>query len=129
MKKSTPFSVKERVQSFVPAFNGVRLLFKSEHNAWVHLFFIIVATIAGVLLQINNMEWLFLILAIILVFISELFNTALEKLADKVEQGFNPEIGAIKDYASAAFLMASIFAVVVGGVVFGPKVFVLINGL
>lgn len=129
MKKSTPFSVKERVQSFVPAFNGVRLLFKSEHNAWVHLFFMIAATIAGVLLQINNMEWLFLILAIILVFISELFNTALEKLADKVEQGFNPEIGAIKDYASAAFLMASIFAVVVGGVVFGPKVFVLINGL
>ena len=129
MKKSTPFSVKERVQNCVPAFNGVRLLFKSEHNAWVHLFFMIAATIAGVLLQINNMEWLFLILAIILVFISELFNTALEKLADKVEPGFNPEIGAIKDYASAAFLMASIFAVVVGGIVFGPKVFVLINGL
>ena len=129
MKKSTPFSVKERAQSFVPAFNGVRLLFISEHNAWVHLFCMIAATISGVLLQINNIEWLFLSLAIILVFLSELFNTALEKLADKVEPDFNPEIGAIKDYASAAVLMASIFAVVVGGIVFGPKVFVLINGL
>jgi len=126
MKKSTTLSVKDRMQSFVPAFNEVQLLFKSEHNAWVHLFFMIGATIAGVVLQINSIDWLFLILAITLVFLSELFNTALERLADKVEPNFNPEIGAIKDYASAAVLMASIFAMVVGVFVFGPKVFDLV---
>jgi len=129
MKESKPFSIKSRVQSFVPAFNGVLLLFKSEHNAWVHLLLMVASIITGILLQINSTDWLFLTLAITMVFMSELINTAIEKLADKVEPNFNPTIGAIKDYASAAVLMASIFAIVVGSIVFGTKIFDFIYGL
>tara|TARA_R110000868_G_scaffold34134_1_gene123426 strand:+ start:243 stop:620 length:378 start_codon:yes stop_codon:yes gene_type:complete len=121
MKKSTSFSVKERMQSFVPAFNGVKLLFKNEHNAWVHLFFMIVSIALGTILQLNNVEWIFVALAISLVFLSELFNTAIEKLSDKVEPNFDSAIGAVKDYASAAVLIACCCAVLVGGIIFIPK--------
>ena len=121
MKKSSPFSLKERLQSFIPAFNGIKLLFQSEHNSWVHLFCMVVSITIGIVVQLTSMEWLFLSLAIALVFFAELFNTALERLADKVEPNFDPTIGAVKDYASAAVLIASIFAVIVGIVLFAPK--------
>ena len=121
MKKSSPFSLKERLQSFIPAFNGIKLLFQNEHNSWVHLFCMVVSITIGIVVQLTSMEWLFLSLAIALVFFAELFNTAIERLADKVEPNFDPTIGAVKDYASAAVLIASIFAVIVGIVLFAPK--------
>jgi len=127
MKKPTPFSAKERLQSFIPAFNGIKLLFQNEHNAWVHLFFMTAVSIAGIIVQLTATEWLFL--AIVLVFLSELFNTAIERLSDRVEPNFDSTIGAIKDYASAAVLVASIFAITIGMVVFGPKIVALIYGL
>ena len=99
--------MKERVQSFAPAFNGIKLLFKNEHNAWVHLFFMLAIIVLGTIVQLNSVEWLFIALAVSLVFLYELFNTALEKLADKVEPSFSTIIGAVKDYASAAVLIAS----------------------
>jgi diacylglycerol kinase (ATP) len=121
MKKSSPFSLKERLQSFIPAFNGIKLLFQNEHNSWVHLFCAVGSVIIGIVVQLSSIEWLFLLLAIALVFFAELFNTALERLADKVEPNFDFTIGAVKDYASAAVLIAAIFAVIVGVVLFGPK--------
>lgn len=129
MKKTSPFSIKERFQSFIPAYNGIKLLFKNEHNAWVHLFFTIVALVFGIVVQLTSTEWLFLSLAIALVFLSELFNTSLEKLADKVEPTFDPLIGAVKDYASAAVLVASVFAIVVGVIVIGPKIIALVYSI
>ena len=83
----------------------------------------------GIIVQLNSVEWLFIALAVSLVFLSELFNTAIEKLADKVEPSFSPIIGAVKDYASAAVLIASIFAVIVGVLILGPKAILFICGL
>ncbi len=89
----------------------------------------VVVILAGIIVQLSKTEWLFMALAIVIVFISELFNTALERLADKVESKFDSTIGAVKDYASAAVLVASLFAVVVGLVVFGPKLMIFIYDL
>lgn len=78
------------MQSFVPAFNSMELLLKNEHNTWAHLFFMLANLVFGTIVQLNSVEWLFIALAVSLVFLSELFNTALEKLADKVDPNFTP---------------------------------------
>lgn len=120
MKK--PFSLIDRIKSFGPAFNGLRLLFIYEHNARIHLLASVVAVSLGIWLDINGLEWLAISIVIALVFLSELFNTSIEKLADKVEPNWDKLIGEIKDYASAAVLIASILAIVVGGIIFIPKI-------
>ena len=119
MKK--PFSILERIKSFGPAFKGLKLLFVHEHNAWVHLLATVVVISLGIGFNINISEWIALSIVIGLVFLSELFNTAIERLADKVEPNWDQLIGEVKDYASAAVLIASILAVIVGGIIFLPK--------
>ena len=100
----------------------IKLLFIKEHNSRIHLLLTATVLLAGIIVQLSHVEWLFMALSIAIVFISELFNTALERLADKVEPNFDSMIGAVKDYASGAVLVASIFAIVVGLVIFGPKI-------
>lgn len=117
------FSLIDRVKSFTPAFKGLVKLFKNEHNSWVHLLATVVVLFLGFYLNLNRTEWIILVLVVGLVFICELFNTAIERLADKVEPDFNKLIGDVKDYASAAVLIASIVAVIIGSIIFLPKVF------
>ena len=117
MKKK--FSIKDRAYSFTHAFRGLGKLLKEEHNSRIHVAAAVIATIMGLLLKINTFEWL--AVAIALVLLCELFNTAIERLADKVEPNWDKTIGEVKDYASAGVLIASILAVIVGGIIFTPK--------
>ena len=122
MNKNKQFSIKQRVKSFSYAIQGLRTMFMSEHNARVHLFFSILAIIFGLYLRIDRVEWLFVGLAITLVFCMELMNSAIEYLADTVTKDIDPGIKKAKDLAAAGVLIAAIFAVSVGLVVFIPKV-------
>ena len=119
---SNKFSIKQRIQSFTHALRGLVDLFKYEHNSRIHLVSAIITIIAGFLLKITSAEWLIIILIIGLVFITELINTAIERLADKVQPEFDPIIKKVKDYAAAAVLVASITALVVGSIIFIPKI-------
>ncbi len=118
-KKS--FSFKDRVKSFSYAFKGISKLIVNEHNARVHLTAAILACSMGFVLQISPIEWISILVVIGLVILSELFNTAIERLADFVESDWNDTIGEVKDYASGAVLVASIVAFIVGLIVFVPK--------
>ena len=119
---SNKFSIKQRIQSFQHAFRGLVNLFKYEHNSRIHLVSGIIIIIAGFSLKITSAEWLIIILVIGLVFITELLNTAIERLADKVKPEFDPIIKKVKDYAAAAVLVASIAALIVGCIIFLPKI-------
>ncbi len=120
MKK--PFSLSERLNSFRYAINGLTILFKEEHNARIHFLAAILAIVLGFCFGISPMEWIALIIVIGLVFILEAVNTAIENLADFVSPGKNEKIGVIKDISAAAVLLATVVAVVVGAVIFVPKV-------
>ena len=119
---SNKFSIKQRIQSFQHAFRGLVNLLQYEHNSRIHFVVAIIVIIAGVLLKITSAEWLTIIIVIGLVFITELINTAIEQLADKVEPEFDPIIKKVKDYAAASVLVASIVAVIVGSIIFIPKI-------
>ncbi|MGB0404193.1 MAG: diacylglycerol kinase family protein [Salibacteraceae bacterium] len=122
MNNNKGFSLIERMKSFKYAFQGFKTLFTAEHNARVHLFFGVLAIIFGVYFNLDRGEWLFVLLAIVLVFAMELMNSAIEYLADTITKEINPGIKKAKDLAAASVLMSALFAVAVGLVVFVPKV-------
>jgi diacylglycerol kinase len=124
--RSNKFSLKSRFGSFKFAFHGLRALLKNEHNSRIHLLTAIVAIAMGLILKINPFEWSLLIIVIGIVFLTELLNTSLETLADLVDSEWNERIIKVKDYAAAAVLVSAIVSVVIGGLIFIPKILNLI---
>ena len=72
------------------------------------------------------MQWAVLAIAILTVFIAEIFNSAIENLADVVSPEYNDAIKRVKDYCAAAVLLASILAVIAGLLIFLPEIIRLI---
>ncbi|MDB5209151.1 MAG: diacylglycerol kinase family protein [Flavisolibacter sp.] len=118
-----PFSWKERYNSFGYAWQGIKALFRTEHNAWIHTAIAIAVVIAAILLKVSSTEAIVLVSAIAFVFVTEILNTAIEKLADFISLQKHPQIGLVKDLAAAAVLIAAIAAVVIGAIIFIPKLF------
>ena len=114
------FSIRARLQSFVFAFNGVRLFIQKEHNAWIHLLATVVAVTTGFLLSIQPMEWVAIVFAIGLVWVTEMLNTCLERTMDLISLEKNEKIKIVKDIAAGAVLIASIIALVIAFFVFLP---------
>ncbi|MAY83391.1 MAG: diacylglycerol kinase [Flavobacteriales bacterium] len=115
------FSVKQRIKSFNFAFQGLRTLLAEEHNSRIHLLATMIVLIAGFYFDIGQAEWLVLIITIAIVFICEILNTAMENIADFISPDIHPSIKKIKDLAAAAVLISAIMSVVVGLIIFLPK--------
>jgi len=112
------FSLSKRIRSFGFAFQGLKTLFKEEHNARIHLLAAIGVVLLGLALDISKSEWLAITLVIGFVFVTEILNTAIENMADFVSPEKEPAIKKIKDLAAAGVLVSAIVALVVGCVVF-----------
>ncbi len=109
-----------RRPAFKHAFQGLKHVLLTQHNARIHLLMSILVILAGLVLNLNNVEWALVTLAIGLVWITEIINTALEALVDLVTQQYHPLAKIAKDTAAAAVLFASIIAVFLGIAVFLP---------
>ena len=118
----TKFSIKARFKSFKYAFTGIKDFVSSQHNAWIHLLATVVVIFLAVFFQVSNSEAIALSLAVGFVWVSELFNTAIEKIMDFISLEKKPAIKMIKDLSAAAVLFAAMTAVVVGCIVFIPKI-------
>ncbi|OJG29696.1 diacylglycerol kinase [Enterococcus casseliflavus] len=82
----------------------------------------IVAIIAGFIFRLSQMEWLWLLLAVFLVWIVEIINTVFENVVDMfTDFHFHPIGKKIKDMAAGAVLMTAVFALVVAAIIFLPK--------
>lgn len=119
--KEKRFSLKKRLCSFKYAFQGIGYLFRNEHNAWIHLFVAVCVITAGFLLRVNIGEWIAIIFAIGMVLVAEAFNTAIEALSDAISPNYNQLIKRAKDVAAGGVLLAVIAAVVIGLIIFIPK--------
>lgn len=98
-------------------------MFRHEAHALIHLCAAVGVIVAGFLFKISAMEWCVISLCIGSVFMAEGFNTAIEKLADKVCKEQDALIGAAKDISAGAVLLMAIATVVVGCIIFIPKIF------
>lgn len=121
-KMEERFSIKKRFMSFGYAFYGLIYGVRTQHNAWIHVAATIIVITAGILLKISLTNWCLIVFAIGLVFIAELFNTAIEYFVDQMFPGYNKYAGLIKDLSAGAVLMAAITAVIIGLIVFVPAV-------
>jgi diacylglycerol kinase (ATP) len=119
------FSITKRLKSFKYAFEGFRYLLAKEHNSRVHLFFTVLVVILGFVLTISLLEWIAILFAIALVIITEILNTAIEKLADFISPEKHIKIKIIKDLAAAAVFTSAIISVVIGLIIFIPKLILL----
>lgn len=120
--KNEPFSIAQRLKSFVYAFNGLKILIKEEHNARIHLVATFLAVCLGFLLDISLSEWIAIIFAIGFVFAMEILNSAIENLADFVTTEKHEAIKKVKDLAASAVLISAICALIVGLIIFIPKI-------
>ncbi len=113
--------MKRFFKGFTYAWDGIVAVFKSETNMKVHVSIAIAVIILGFLFRISQMEWLAILICIGLVFSSEIFNTAFETLVNKVSPEQDPLAGKTKDIAAGAVLVNAIISVVVGVIIFLPK--------
>jgi len=109
-----------RLKSFAYALHGVAVLVRTQPNARIHLLATILVCVAGGYVGLSRVEWLWIVVAIVLVWSAEAFNTALEQLADSLHPEWHPGIGRAKDVAAAAVLIAALGAAVIGVLVYMP---------
>lgn len=88
----------------------------------IHLSLGLLVILAGVFFSISRMEWLFVLLCIAGMFTLELLNTAIEKTVDLVTDEYHPLAKVAKDLAAGAVLVYTVYSIIVGMLVFLPKV-------
>lgn len=115
------------LRSFTFAFNGLKICFTSETNFRIHVLFTIAALLLGIVFKITAAEWLAVIFSIAFVLVTEMINTAIEKLCDVVCKDFHPGIKKIKDIAAGAVLLAAVCSLITSGIIFLPKIIILIK--
>ena len=120
--KQEKFSIAKRLKSFTYAFNGLRVLLKEEHNSLIHLLATVCVVVAGFAFDISSLEWVAVVFAIGLVFGGEIFNSAIEDLADVVCPERDERIKKVKDLSAAAVLVSAITALIIGLIIFIPKI-------
>ena len=126
-KEKENFSIVKRAKSFAHAFRGLKIFIATTHNARIQLVIALIVLAAGIYFHINITEWLAIIIVIGLVLLSETFNTAIEIDIDLTSPDFHPYAKDTKDVAAAAVLLASLTALIVGLVIFIPKILALLT--
>ena len=114
--------ILKMLRSFRHAFAGLRFLME-ENNARFHVFVAVIVLSAGFYIKLSSIEWAIIVAQIGLVLVVETLNTAIEKLCDFVSPEYHQLIGKVKDLAAAAVLIMSIVAIIVGIIIFLPKLF------
>ncbi len=116
------FSISKRIKSFGYAFNGLRVVITQEHNARIHLLAATIVVVLGIVLHVSIIEWAILTLCIGVVIALEIVNTAIEHIANFICPKHNLKIKIIKDLAAAAVLVGAVSALIIGLLIFTPKI-------
>ena len=114
-------SLKTILKSVNHAFNGIKIS-SEQHNFRVMLLCAVLVVILAIVLKVTIVEWLILILIINLILSLETINTALEKLCDYIEPNPSDKIRIIKDLASGAEIILCFTSVIIGIIIFLPKI-------
>ena len=114
--------MKKIRHSFKEAIEGIGTSFKTERNMKIHIFIMILAIIAGIILKINKSEWIICIILFAIVIGSELFNTSIETIVDMVMPEKNEKAKIAKDVSAGAVLVVAIGAAIIGLVIFVPRI-------
>ena len=120
MSSSRQSQVYSRIRSFRYALDGWWYVIRTQHNAWIHAIVTVAVVALGFWLHIPVRDWAVLILAILIVWMAEFMNTALEAVVDLFTPDPHPLAKVAKDVAAAAVLLTAIGSVLVGLLIMGP---------
>jgi diacylglycerol kinase (ATP) len=120
VEHAPPLTLSGRIQSMRYAIRGIRLMLRSQHNAWLHAVASCGVLMVGGYYILSAAEWCWITLAIMAVWTAEALNTALELLADVASPEFHPLVGKAKDVAAGGVLLAALGSVIIGLLVIGP---------
>lgn len=101
---------------------------REQASFHVHLIFTGLVLTAAAVLRLERVAWCLLLLCIAVVLSAEMFNTALESLAKAVDDRYNPHLATALNMASGAVLLAALGSVVVGALLFVPRLLELLGG-
>ncbi|MCP3741352.1 diacylglycerol kinase family protein [Rossellomorea sp. BNER] len=119
--------LKRFLKSFVFAVQGVNNAWKHEMNIRFHVLVAILISFLGLILRVTTTEWLILLLTIFAMISLELVNTAIERTVDLVTDDFKPLAKQAKDVAAGAVLIFSIGSIIIGVIIFLPKIIRFLN--
>lgn len=104
------------------AASGVVYALASQRNMKIHLLASLMVIAAGLFFGLNRIEWTLIILTITVVWATEILNTSLEELVDIISPQYDIRAGRVKNLSAGAVLVAALGAVLVGIMVFGPRI-------
>ena len=123
---------KKKKRTFIDSvrdcLNGCTFVMLGEDNFKREIGLAILALILSYALDISRIEFIIVLLVIALVIVCEIFNTAIEKTVDLCTREYNELAKIAKDVSAFAVLTMCMFALVVGMVIFVPKIIILIGG-
>ncbi len=111
---------KSRLQSFVHAFRGVKILIQEHPNFQIHLIAAIAVIALGTYFSLTTTEWALVLACIGLVMLAEGMNSALEEIMDHLHPERHEKIGKAKDMAAGAVVICALISAVIGILVFLP---------
>lgn len=109
-------------KAFVNAFRGLRYALR-ERSFFIQLIIGFFAVVLAFILELSFGETAVIIILSVLVLLSEIINTIVEKTLDIVSKEQNSEIAKIKDMAAAGVLIFSVTAFLIGLWIFGRAIF------
>ncbi len=127
LKGRNPFSFERLLRAFTYAIQGLWYAVKTEKNFQIHLIAALVVSACGFAFKLNKVEWLFILLCIFGMLSLELLNSAIEKTVDLVTDEIRPLAKQAKDLAAGAVLVYAVMTVVIGLLIFIPKIMVLLR--
>ncbi len=115
-------NIKRLFKSFKYASRGLFRMFKEEQNLQVQSIVAIIVLVLAVFFGIGRIEWCLIGISIILVLLSEMINSAIERVADILKPRIHEYVKEVKDIMAAVVLLSSFLAIFIGVAVFWPYV-------
>ncbi|WP_418509790.1 diacylglycerol kinase [Corallibacter sp.] len=122
MTKKESFFIN-RLKSIGYAFKGALFLIKTESSIQLQVCIGLVMTGIGYVVGLSPTEWIAQTLTIGIIIAIEGLNTAIEEVANFIHPEHHPKIGLIKDLAAGAVFLFAIIAIIIGAIIYLPKLF------
>jgi len=112
---------KKFIKSFKHAKAGAEHAMKTQRNLWIHFFIGLAVLGLALLVKVSRIELAILVLAITGVIVTEMVNTAIEEFVNLLSPQHRTEAALAKNVAAAAVLLAAAGAIIVGIIIFIPR--------
>ncbi len=116
-------------EAFRNAYHGLRFVITTQRNARIHFLITLIVVGFSIFFNISETEWIAIVFAIGFVWAAESFNTGIEKLTDLASPGYHTLAKYAKDCAAGAVLVAAVISIIIGMIIFLPKILQIIQQL